>query len=92
MQLAPSPVIELNRAIAVSMAEGPAAGLAILDTLADEAALRAYHILPATRADFLRRLDRWREAEAEYRWALELVSNDRERAFLRARLSECESR
>ncbi|HKN02220.1 MAG TPA: hypothetical protein VJX23_17045 [Candidatus Binataceae bacterium] len=81
----------LKRAIAVSMAEGPKAGLTILDTLAEEPALRMYHLLPATRGDFLRRLERWQEAAAEYRRALSLVSNDRERDFLRAGLAECES-
>jgi RNA polymerase sigma factor (sigma-70 family) len=90
-RIAPSPVIEMNRAIAVSMADGPAAGLAILDRLMNEPSMRTYHLMPATRADFLRRLDRREEAAAEYRRALALVSNDRERDFLRARLAQCES-
>jgi len=85
-----SPVVELNRAVAVSMAEGPEAGLAILDTLAEAPALKGYHLLPATRADFLRRLGRWSEAAAEYRRALELATNLRERAFLERRIQECE--
>jgi RNA polymerase sigma-70 factor, ECF subfamily len=89
--LMPSPVIELNRAIAVSMADGPGEALAILDRVAHEPALRSYHLLPATRADFLRRLDRWHEAAEEYRRAMSLVTNHRERDFLRARLAECES-
>ena len=72
------------------MAQGPAAGLAALDRL-DVEALRAYHLLPAARGDFLRRLQRWAEAAAEYRAALELVDNARERAFLAARLAECEA-
>ena len=89
-QLAPSPVVELNRAAAIGMAEGPAAGLAALDRI-DAAPLRAYHLLPAARADFLRRLGRTGEAAAEYRAALKLVDNGRERAFLTARLAECET-
>lgn len=91
-RIAPSPVVELNRAVAVSMAEGPAPALALLEAIRDAPALREYHLLPATRADFLRRLNRWPEAAAEYRRALELVRNDRERTFLQSRLAECESR
>ena len=91
-RISPSPVVELNRAIAVSMSEGPATALAIIDTLADEPTLQSYHRLPATRADFLRQLERWAEAAHEYRRALAQVSNDRERDFLTARLKECESR
>ncbi len=90
-RIAPSPIVELNRAIAVSMVEGPAAGLAILDAIADAPALREYHLLPATRADFLRRMEQWPSAAAEYRRALAIVRNDRERDFLRRRLAECES-
>ncbi len=90
-RIAPSPVIEMNRAIAVCMADGPAAGLEILDRLMREPSMRTYHLMPATRADFLRRLNRRDEAAAEYRRALALVSNDRERDFLRARLAQCES-
>ena len=88
--VAPSPVVELNRAAAIGMAEGPASGLAALDRM-DATALRTYHLLPAARADFLRRLGRSAEAAAEYRAALELVDNARERAFLTARLAECEA-
>src|SRR5438309_1362773 len=87
--VAPSPVVELNRAAAIGMAEGPAAGLAALDRI-DAEALRAYHLLPSARADFLRRLGRRAEAAAEYRAALRLVDNTRERAFLTARLAECD--
>src|SRR3989442_443867 len=87
--VAPSPVVELNRAAAIGMAEGPAAGLAALDRL-DAGALRAYHLLPSARAEFLRRLGRRSEAAAEYRAALRLVDNTRERAFLAARLAECD--
>ncbi|PYN07898.1 MAG: RNA polymerase subunit sigma-24 [Candidatus Rokuibacteriota bacterium] len=88
--VAPSPVVELNRAAAIGMAEGAAAGLAALDRV-DAAPLRAYHLLPAARADFLRRLGRRAEAAVQYRAALELVDNARERAFLAARLAECET-
>ncbi|HEU5322328.1 MAG TPA: hypothetical protein VFX28_16100 [Methylomirabilota bacterium] len=83
-------MVELNRAVAIGLAQGPAAGLAALDAV-DTAALRGYHHLPAARADFLRRLERWAEAAAEYRRALELADNPRERAFLAARLAACEA-
>ena len=86
----PSPVIALNRAVAIGLAHGPAVGLAALDDL-DAAALRGYHLLPASRADFLRRLERWPEAAAEYRRALALTDNARERSFLAARLVACEA-
>ena len=85
--LSPSPVVQLNRAVAVAMRDGPQAGLAALDTLHDEA-LRGYHPLPAARADLLRKLGRTTEAAAAYRAALELASNERERAFLRKKLTE----
>jgi RNA polymerase sigma-70 factor (ECF subfamily) len=90
LELAPSPVIELNRAVAIGLADGPLAGLAALDRL-EAGALRDYHLLPASRADFLRRLGRWTEAAAEYRRALALVDNPRERSFLAARLAACEA-
>jgi RNA polymerase sigma-70 factor (ECF subfamily) len=89
-EVAPSPVVELNRAVAIGLAHGPAAGLAALDTIA-ASALRGYHLLPAARADFLRRLGRWTEAVAEYRRALALADNVREQAFLAARLAACEA-
>jgi RNA polymerase sigma-70 factor (ECF subfamily) len=88
--VAPSPVVELNRAAAIGMAHGPAAGLAALDGL-DADPLRDYHLLPAARAEFLRRLRRWTDAAAEYRTALRLADNARERAFLASRLAECEA-
>jgi RNA polymerase sigma-70 factor, ECF subfamily len=88
-EVAPSPVVELNRAVAIGLAEGPTAGLAALDRV-DRHMLRGYHLLPAARADFLRRLERWNEAAEEYRRALELVDNPREREFLAARLAACE--
>jgi RNA polymerase sigma-70 factor (ECF subfamily) len=83
-QLAPSPVVELNRAVAVAMAEGPAAGLALVDRLAGR--LESYYLLHATRADLLRRLDRSDEAELAYERAVELAPSEVERAFLRRRL------
>ena len=89
-EVAPSPVVELNRAVAIGLAEGPEAGLAGLDRI-DGSALRGYHHLPAARADFLRRLGRWTEAAAEYRRALALADNARERTFLAARLASCEA-
>ncbi|OLD77800.1 MAG: RNA polymerase subunit sigma-24 [Candidatus Rokubacteria bacterium 13_1_20CM_4_70_14] len=89
-EVAPSPVIELNRAVAIGLAEGPAAGLAALDAV-DASALRGYHLWPAARADFLRRLGRWAEAAVEYRRALELADNVREQKFLAARLAACEA-
>jgi len=85
-----SPVIDLNRAVAVGMADGPAAGLAALDRV-DAEALRGYHHLPAARADFLRRLGRPAEAAREYRRAMALTENARERGFLAGRLAECEA-
>jgi RNA polymerase sigma factor (sigma-70 family) len=89
-EVAPSPVVELNRAVAIGLAHGPEAGLAALDGI-DAPALRGYHHLPAARADFLRRLGRWTEAAAEYRRALGLADNARERSFYAARLAACEA-
>jgi RNA polymerase sigma factor (sigma-70 family) len=88
--LAPSPVIALNRAVAVSMAEGPAAALPLLDAL-EGPPLAGYHHLPAARGDILRRLHRWPEAVAAYRRTLALTRNRREQAFFAARLAECEA-
>ncbi|MGD9990550.1 RNA polymerase sigma factor [Pseudonocardia sp.] len=87
-RIEPSPAVDLNRAVALAMRDGPAAGLAVLDELRDEPRLRGGHLLPAARADLLRRLGRTGEAAAEYRAALELVGNDAERDFLRGRLGE----
>ncbi len=87
--LTPTPVIALNRAVAVGMAEGPEAGLAILDAL-EGPALTGYHHLPAARGDLLRRLGRWPEAAAAYRRALHLTKNRREQAFFAARVEECD--
>lgn len=81
----PSPVVELNRAIAVGFAEGPAAGLAIVETLRDDPALRRYHLLPSVRGDLLYRLGRLEEARAEFLRGAALAGNERERAFLEGR-------
>ncbi|MFF5298934.1 RNA polymerase sigma factor [Streptomyces sp. NPDC013161] len=84
----PSPVIELNRAVAVSMAEGPAPALEIVDTLASEPALRDYHLLPSVRGDLLLRLGRTTEAKAEFVRAASLARNERERQLLLRRAAE----
>ena len=89
-ELAPSPVVELNLAVAIGLTQGPVAGLAALDRIGDPA-LRDYHLLPAARAEFLRRLGRRPEAAVEYRRALRLADNPREQAFLAARLAACEA-
>jgi RNA polymerase sigma-70 factor (ECF subfamily) len=87
-RLVPSPVVRLNRAVAVGMAEGPQAGLELVARLQASGELAGYHLLPATRADLLRRLGRGQEAAAAYREALELARTDAERRFLRRRLAE----
>jgi len=84
--LAPSPIVRLNRAVAVAQADGPEAGLALLSDL--DAKLPDYHLLPAVRADLLRRLGRVEEARVQYQRALELAGNDADRAFLSSRLAE----
>jgi RNA polymerase sigma-70 factor, ECF subfamily len=84
----PSPVVELNRAVAVGMAQGPDAGLALLDVLAADGALAGYHLLPAARADLLRRLGRQAEAADAYRTALALGGTDAERRYLTRRRAE----
>ncbi|MFF9494975.1 RNA polymerase sigma factor [Streptomyces flaveolus] len=86
---APSPVVELNRAVAVSMAEGPAPALALVDALAAEPALRGYHLLPSVRGDLLLRLGRTAEARAEFERAASLARNERERELLTRRAGEC---
>jgi RNA polymerase sigma factor (sigma-70 family) len=83
---APSPVVELNRAVAVSMAQGPEEGLAIVDTLAAEPALRDYHLLPSVRGDLLARLGRTAQAREEFARAAELARNERECRLLLAKL------
>jgi RNA polymerase sigma-70 factor, ECF subfamily len=87
--LAPSPVVELNRAVAVAMASGPAAGLALVDALTSEPALRGYHLLPSVRGDLLARLGRFDEARAEFERAASLTRNGRERALLLERAAGC---
>lgn len=84
-QLTPSPIVELNRAVAVAMAFGPEAGLEILDALEDEPALKNYHLLPSVRGDLLARLKRYAEARAELERAASLTRNERERALLSRR-------
>ena len=88
-RLNPSPVIELNRAVAVSRAEGPSAGLALLDTLARSPELARYHLLPAARAELLQTLGRLEEARAEFERAASLTRNARQRARLEARAAAC---
>jgi RNA polymerase sigma factor (sigma-70 family) len=85
VELTQSPVVELNRAVAVAMAFGPAAGLELVDRLAEEPALRTYHLLPSVRGDLLARLGRTDEARAEFERAASMAKNERERALLLAR-------
>jgi RNA polymerase sigma-70 factor, ECF subfamily len=89
---APSPVVELNRAVAVGMAEGPAAGLEIVDKLRSEPALKSYHLLPAVRADLLGKLGRLEEAKEEFERAASLTRNARERDLLLRRAAATEGR
>ena len=84
----PSPVIELNRAVAVGMAEGPEAGLAIADRLVGEPALKSYHLLGSVRGDLLQKLGRFEEARAAFEAAASLAANDRERELLKRRAAE----
>ncbi|WP_284319589.1 RNA polymerase sigma factor [Dyella acidisoli] len=88
-QVLPSPVVELNRAVAVSMASGPAAGLALIDALSDEPLLRNYHLLPSVRGDLLSRLQRHAEARDEFERAASMARNVRERHFLQRRAAAC---
>jgi RNA polymerase sigma factor (sigma-70 family) len=81
-QIAPSPIVELNRAVAVSMAFGPETGLALLEEIKDEPALAKYHLLPSARGDFLEKLGRHEEAASEFKRAAGMTSNDRERELL----------
>ena len=90
-QLTPSPVIELNRAVAVSMAHGPQAGLTLVDALASEPSLARYHLLPSVRADLLYKLGRYPEARAEFERAAALTRNTRERDLLLSRAASCEA-
>jgi RNA polymerase sigma factor (sigma-70 family) len=88
-QLMPSPVVELNRAVAVGMACGPAAALELVDAISEEPALREYHLLPTVRGDLLERLGRTAEAGREFQRAAALTGNARERAVLLARMVAC---
>jgi RNA polymerase sigma-70 factor (ECF subfamily) len=88
-QLMPSPVVELNRAVAVSMAAGPAAGLELVDALTSEPTLKEYHLLPSVRGDLLAKLGRLDEARAEFERAASLTRNARERELLLARARSC---
>jgi RNA polymerase sigma-70 factor (ECF subfamily) len=92
LALQPTAIVALNRAVAVAMADGPSAGLAILDALADDPTLREYHLLPAARADLLRRLGRLADATREYERALALAQTRPERDFLARRIAECAAR
>jgi RNA polymerase sigma-70 factor (ECF subfamily) len=87
-RLTPTPIVALNQAVAVAMADGPAAGLALVDAVAATGKLAAYHLLPATRADLLRRLGRGAEAAEAYRAAVDLTTTDAERRYLNRRLAE----
>jgi RNA polymerase sigma factor (sigma-70 family) len=84
-----SPIVELNRAVAVAMAEGPAAGLVIVDGLHDDPALRSYHLLPSVRGDLLAKLGRTEEARAEFEAAAAMTGNEQERQLLLGRAAEC---
>jgi predicted RNA polymerase sigma factor len=88
-QEVPSPVVELNRAVAVSMAYGPAAGLELVDALTGEKALEGYHLLPSVRGDLLSKLGRWEEARVEMERAAALTRNARERELLLERAAAC---
>ena len=90
-QVAPSPVVTLNRAVAVGMAFGAAAGLELVDALSDEPALAGYHLLPCVRGDLLARLERHDEARDEFERAAAMTRNGRERALLLARAAVCDA-
>jgi RNA polymerase sigma-70 factor, ECF subfamily len=87
--ISPSPIVELNRAVAVGMAFGPQPALALLDAVAADPALARYHLLPSVRGDLLAKLGRRQEARAEFERAVELAGNERERELLRRRATEC---
>jgi RNA polymerase sigma factor (sigma-70 family) len=88
-QIAPSPVVELNRAVAIAMVFGPAAGLEIIDALASEPSLKTYHLLPSVRGDLLRKLGRFAEARTEFERAAAITRNARERELMLARARAC---
>ena len=85
----PSPIVELNRAVAVSMAEGPGAGLELVDELLAVPSLKGYHLLPSVRGDFLMKLGRLEEARGEFEKAASLTRNGRERTLLLERAAAC---
>jgi RNA polymerase sigma factor (sigma-70 family) len=91
VEMVPSPVVELNRAVAVAMAFGPEAGLELIDSLVEEPALRAYHLLPSARGDLLAKLGRYTDAQSEFERAASLTRNAKERKFLLDRASQCEA-
>jgi len=91
-ELTPSPIVELNRAVALGMLSGPAAGLERIDKLASAPALKAYHLLPSVRGDFLSKLGRLEEARAEFERAASLTRNERERKLLLERAAACTRR
>jgi predicted RNA polymerase sigma factor len=88
-RIEPTPVVELNRAVAVAMAYGPAAGLELADRLAGDGALESYHLLPSVRGDLLRKLGRYEEARGEFERAALLTRNARESRLLRERAAAC---
>jgi predicted RNA polymerase sigma factor len=88
-RLTPSPIVELNRAVALAMAFGPGAGLELIDTLSSEPSLKTYHLLPSVRGDFLFKLGRFAEAQAEFERAASLTRNARERELLLDRARAC---
>jgi RNA polymerase sigma-70 factor (ECF subfamily) len=88
-RLLPSPIVELNRAVALAMAFGPAVGLELVDALSDEPSLKAYHLLPSVRGDLLAKLERFAEARAEFERAASLTRNARERTLLLERAAAC---
>ena len=92
LAIEPTAIVELNRAVAVGMARGPAAGLAIVDTLTAEPSLREYHLLPSARGDLLTKLGRWAEARAEFERAASLTRNARQRDLLSERAADCARR
>jgi RNA polymerase sigma-70 factor (ECF subfamily) len=92
LRMQPSPVVELNRAVALAMVQGPEEGLRLIEMLEATGSLRGYYLVPAARGDFARRLELWTLAAEAYREALSLATNAAERRFLLKRLSEAESR
>lgn len=91
-QVAPSPIVDLNRAVAISMADGPAAALEIVDALRAEPSLKSYHLLPSVRGDLLSKLGRFDEARAEFEFAATLTRNSRERQLLLDRAQSCSAK